>query len=383
MQLNFAAAGFLFLAAVMTGCLNPVSFNTFPAADETLPGAAMTGADKPVAIRLLLDDGAASGVSGSRAVVGPDYDRIAEGPGMLNYVQVFAYDENNQVVAAVDYRVSPDNEGINYVEIKGLNFTDLYTFLVLIGHWQRDYDAGKGMYMEEASPTLVAVGYEEGMTAAKNGEIEIELSTIQVDTKFTSSKGDVVEVSFTDSANKTAPKPEENIDNVDDWNVEWSIKETNGFKYLFNAAKKDIESLEDGDFEKVFLEAKGIFRRSDTTIPNNPVTTALTTSYSSPRKLTLPIEKTGGSNDVTGSVNFNLVYKAFNGLEDIEWDNVEEPATEWIIRNGINDEPQNAATTFKKDVTWTGTTADKPNGNGAVTFKIGVNFGMILPIVPE
>ena len=100
-RLNFAAAGFLFMAAVITGCLNPVSFNTPPAEDETdeaLPGEAALSGDRPVTVRFLLGDGAASGVT-SRSVAGPTYDRITHvGAGTLNYAQVIVYDKDNKVI---------------------------------------------------------------------------------------------------------------------------------------------------------------------------------------------------------------------------------------------------------------------------------------------
>jgi hypothetical protein len=80
---------------------------------------------------------------------------------------------------------------------------------------------------------------------------------------------------------------------------------------------------------------------------------------------------------VSGSVQFNLVYVPFGktagggsnpwtAYKDKSKFNLEEGVPEWIIRNGVNDEPQDKDTTFSATKKW----GDGTNGNGAVTFAV-------------
>ena len=364
-RLNFAAAGFLFMAAVITGCLNPVSFNTPPAeeeTEETLSGEAAPAGDRPVTIKLLLGDEAAPGATGSRSVAGPEYEGIASGPGVLNYAQVIIYDKDNTVISVEEQRYEGTDQ-TKSIEIRGLDFNDKYTFLVLIGHWQRDYTA-ETKYVENAPPTLLAVGYAD-QAEIESGKISIELRIIEVHTQF-----------LEDGANDfkapviTDGTPQIVSLSTNPFSVKWTINGT-GFKHLFSAAKKT--SPQTDDFNAVFPETKGFFRRDD----YGEASVGPTPGSWNTLNMT-PIPST--SEDVKGSVYFNLEYTAFTGLEGLSW-NKEKPKA-WIIRNGINDNPQNTGTTFKKEVAWEGTIPSTPNGNGAVRFRQGflaINF----PISPD
>jgi hypothetical protein len=177
-KLNLPAAGFLFLAAVMTGCLNPVSFDTFPTADGTLPATdgtlpatdttlpeaddtALPGAwslldDEPFILTVLVGDGPA----GSRSIAGPDYSQIAGGKGALNYVEIIVLKGKEKEVVAVTRYWYPGS-GPAIVWVREISLTEEYTFLALMGHWQRDYTAetvvGENKYMDNVPPTLFGI----------------------------------------------------------------------------------------------------------------------------------------------------------------------------------------------------------------------------------
>jgi hypothetical protein len=76
-----------------------------------------------------------------------------------------------------------------------------------------------------------------------------------------------------------------------------------------------------------------------------------------------------------GSAWFNVPYLPF-GAENLKvFTDIDPNATEWIIRNGVNDKAQDGKTVFRKDSTpvrpWNDQDGeDGSNGNGAVAFKV-------------
>jgi hypothetical protein len=317
---------------------------------DKVPGetAALSGGDGSLAVTFLLEGGA--GASGSRSIAGPSYN----GPGTFNYAQVIVLDADKKLANWAAVRVGGTETG-STIRIKGVNHTDKYTFLALTGHWQRDYTESY-KYVEDASPTLLGVGYLKD-TAATNGTVSIPVYILKVDTVF-EANGDTVEPVISEAGKPAAVS----LNSAKTWTVKWSI-EGSGFENLFKAAEKDAGSLQNGDFGAVFPadKNKGILRIGGSS--NNPETKAVTITQAG--EITLDI----GTVTTGGSVTFNLEYTAFNGLADIGWDEREKPKG-WIIRNGVNDKEQNAGTVFDKTTAWTGTDADKPNGNGAVLFTV-------------
>ncbi|MDR2051804.1 MAG: hypothetical protein LBP80_00170 [Treponema sp.] len=361
-KLNLLAAGFLFLAICLAGCLNSVSFGN---PDEAESGAEETaardsaggaGEEEPFILTVVVDAGDAPP---RRSLAGPSLNQIDKGPGVRNYVQIIVLDDAKNVVAAED--LLNGGTGNNTITIKGVTCTNEYTFLALAGHWQRNYAAGYYRYVEGVPPTLLAAGC---VTAAPTGgTINIEMYSVKLGTSFTgSSSGKIVEPVITDGKPRAVI-----LDPEEDWAVTWEIKGT-GINYLFKAAEKNIDTIELEDFAALFPpgDRAGILR-----IGGDPVDPAPDVAYVSPKKITLNIDAKTLSQaawNTPGSVNFNLWYKAFNGAAGINWDKLDRPVQKWIIRNGINDEAQNAGTVFDETTAWAGTTKDTPNGNGAVRF---------------
>jgi hypothetical protein len=369
-KLNLTTAGSLFLALCLAGCFNPVSFN--PTSGE---GEISSGRDGALTVPILLED--EGGTPISRSIAGPTHLQITSGKGVLNYAQVIVLDVANKVVAGEQVWMTKTSSTTN-VTIRGITYVDTYTFLVLMGHWQRDYDAGSYRYKgvtpgadgspptvagDAPAPTLLVVGHTE--TIPTNGNnVVIPTYSIRVETKFTNG-GATIEPALT-----VGYKPQAVIlDPTEAWTVTWDIQGS-GLGELFGVAG-DVANFGDVFPEgtrKSILQVDGGQRHVDDalTIDSNDLTISGTSS-------SLKIKRVIAANtwQTGGSVNFNLEYTAFSGLQsEIDWNGKELPA--WIIRNGVNDEAQNAATVFDPSISWKGTGL-QANGNGAVAFKVGLS----------
>jgi hypothetical protein len=282
--------------------------------------------------------------------------------------------------------------------------------------------------VETEKPTLFQAGIVRSTKPA--AEIPVTMMPIFVDTKFKTDDTDV-DSSFqmreppvtTDSKpGKTALLPAVSSG----WKIEWTLQGT-GFVYLL-AAQKAVGITGAGLYGTTAsntsnLGGKGtvavaIDTRGSTT--GGPITPAPTLTYSSGTKTITgaalkPIfgdETTSFAlvNDImtasfsvpsamvvsgkpqthagiTGYANFNLKYAPFSKDDTASafWNGTTSAliggTPEWIIRNGINDEPQNDLTIFDGNfegagnannfngTSWTGISNTTPNGNGGIRFE--------------
>jgi hypothetical protein len=351
----------LSLAALLAACFNPM---TPPAADAS---AADTGGhlvDEPFTVSVRVDDGT------GRSIAGLGHDRIkSERTGTRNIAQVVVLDSGGKVVALDDWRDTGTGEGT--LVVGGLNFSQPYHFLLLMGHWERTYAESAGedyLYDETKKPTLLMAGFTTAIPEEKNGVISITMYPIGVDTSFV--KGSVTKQPEIGSGVKLLAAA---------WTVKWSIKGT-GFINLIKAERQDAEALVDDNAELSVTDKKGILRIGDQE-PDVSLTTGSGDGKAG-RALTLDVNTSGYTVGTTGSVNFNLEYVPFNLTDVTDWDDFlpsksfkasnRPPA--WIIRNGVNDEAQNSGTTFETavwdGVTTYGTEGIKANGNGAVALTV-------------
>jgi hypothetical protein len=153
--------------------------------------------------------------------------------------------------------------------------------------------------------------------------------------------------------------------------VAWTVKRgpdpgTNGFTDLDNA--KPVEVEENDLFKSLsYVGSGGKVESSPPSGDDNTITQDLS-SYT-------------GTVGQSGSANFNLTYVPFSLTDPAKWTVTSTKhfsgtggIPQWIIRNGVNDEPQDEDTDFEihpdannKARSWedTGT-----NGNGAVAFTV-------------
>jgi hypothetical protein len=313
----------------------------------------------------------------SRSIAGASEDRLRTlGIETYNYAQVIAMDSGGQVVFFGAYRVPNSTVKSMTYRIEDLNEDASYTFLILMGHWQRDYTeesdpSTEFVYVEEA-PTLLAVGYEKIKPVS---DIKINMFPLIVDTAFTTTNPVVTDKGFAERQPPVASyRPGEVVLLPVDWTVRWILSGTG----LINLLKAQEDASGSGISLEAIASSGTITRDTDSSLPvSSPVTaiggktkTTITASLGSSVLGKTGIELIG----TEASVNFRLDYvplgSAYNDLD--KWPDT-GAIPKWVIRNGINDEPQNADTVFDTISVWDGTTS---NGNGAVRFSIaGVTNG--------
>jgi uncharacterized repeat protein (TIGR02543 family) len=152
------------------------------------------------------------------------------------------------------------------------------------------------------------------------------------------------------------------------WSVQWT-REGAGFTSLIGAEGKALNSTTITD---VFTASSTGRFNNTSTISGAPTAGAAGTWTLSKELSTYTTLANGWK---SGYVNFNLTYVPFEGKT---WTGVSVTTPSggasggkprWIIRNGINDMPQNTNTTFTLSngtIPWDGT----KNGNGAVNFMV-------------
>jgi hypothetical protein len=356
---------------VLAGCFNPSSTNqpgseptsaaTVEFGSEPEPGSTEPGSEpdtkkavqQPFIVTITVgDDGQA------RAVAGLDDNLIKYGVGIRNFIQVIIVDPATGTVhTLIDSRQLSAGDKSATLTINAMTYNKNYEFLLLMGHWERDYNytAANYVYLNKP-PTLLLAGHTTGSISPTNKTVSIGLDPIVVDTRFTQGAAVIdAEVGGT-----TLPPG--------NWNLVWEITNgnpgTNGLTNLTTARDNGQGDL-------------SLFKKLITTIQGDG---------SAP-----PPEWTVNSNQITqnigdytqtinaaGSASFNLEYvpfskkgydwSKFNDLSKFDLSEGNEPI--WIIRNGVNDEPQNGNTAFPESgsANWDST----KNGNGAISFVVKV-----------
>jgi hypothetical protein len=363
----FAAA---ILAVVFAGCFSPVTI---------IPPDYEDTSSFTIDVRI--------GKNGSaRSIVGPDVTKIKG--NLCNVIQIIVVNEAGDITTFDEVRKSNDSELAAELTIDFIPFGATYYFLLLMGHWERDYAAepadGTYVYKEDSPPTLLAAGLKEERIVG-DGEITVMMWPIVVDTQFTTTDETVASKSRKKEPVVQDGKPETVELHAANWTVTWTIIRGNTNSGLTDLiqAQRIPPFPETGDTlllrsKKTFLRGAGLSDKEQTyeAKTGNVITLGLG-SYGAG-------EARKGK---TGSVTFNLEYVPFNirGTEKgnpwrqfnkksaFDLSGANEPV--WVIRNGVNDLASDSKTNFK-------TLGDgTSNGNGATVFKI-LNTGSVSIPVP-
>jgi hypothetical protein len=111
----------------------------------------------------------------ARSVAGPDADRVKR--DLHNIIQLVVVDTTGNIVAFDEVRRGSDAKNEAELRIESIPFGQKYYFLLLMGHWERDY-AGDDLYKYTANPpTLLSAGLREQT---------VTMWLIVVDTAFSS-----------------------------------------------------------------------------------------------------------------------------------------------------------------------------------------------------
>ncbi|MDR2742708.1 MAG: hypothetical protein LBB98_11240 [Treponema sp.] len=337
-----------FLAAILlAGCFNPIT---------AIPPKTGDPVTDPFTVDIFIGkDGSA------RTVAGPDSARI-KGDNIRNFVQLVVFDKTDQKIVALaeDRRTLKNSEGA-VLSINSIAFGKKYDFLLLMGHWEHD---GNYTYDESEPPTLLAAGLKE-IDVTGSGKITVVMWPIVVDTEFRATGNRTAAPVVSDGKpGKVSLLPV-------DWGVRWMVKKGssgNGFESLVTAQKvingEAGEDLLVTDKQAIVTAAGQRYTDALLTVAENVITLGSIGSY------TAGITKIG----TVGSVQFRLEYVPFNVTDVGIWDDYQGDSKfdldgtktpVWVIRNGINDEAQNATTDFSRFGNEAGY-----NGNGAVTYVV-------------
>jgi hypothetical protein len=360
------------LAFLLAGCLNPVTLVS--PADSSKNTAQPSTAEKPDAdpftVDILVGDR-----SQNRSIAGPNSSKIKEAglTGIRNFIQLIVMDDNGNIAAFDEVRKEGDSQNVAELWVMELALDKTYHFLLLMGHWDRDYAGGTDecyKYLENRVPTLLAAGLQSQKITG-SGTVTINMYPLLMDMECMSEKG-----IFEPSVNAGNPGVISLF--PVDWDVIWTIKRGSGGDGLADLIRAQKVLYPASDTLLLKNAPKTLVRRNtgpgteeiieeEATLCGNTITQSLGTYTSGFGKI-----------GTDCSVNFKMEYTPFNltgtggnnpwtafnekSIFDLRGNN--RPV--WIIRNGINDRNQNSLTTFATGVKWNGII----NGNGAVCFKM-------------
>jgi hypothetical protein len=218
-------------------------------------------------------------------------------------------------------------------------------------------------------PTLLAAGLKD-LLVTGSGKITVVMWPIVVDTVFTTGDTTGASTARTAASVVTDGKPGTVSLLPVEWGVTWTLRQGtsgNGLTALIDAQKKVDAAAGDN-----------LLLKSKKTVVNGTESAAIIPAHTG-NVITLDIGSytSGiGKIDTTGSVNFKLEYVPFNLTASAAWSGIKAADTAfdlteggpvWILRNGVNDAAQNAATDFNK----LGKAGyGSANGNGAAAFTI-------------
>jgi hypothetical protein len=343
-----------FLAVLLAGCFNPVE--AIPAKQDD---PIIDSVIEPFTYDILIGgDG--------RSIAGPDAARIQG--DIRNIVQLIVVDDSGKIVAFEEVRRKSDTERDATLTVDTLPFDHTYHFLLLMGHWERDYLPGNGDYQYTADPpTLLAAGLKEQHITG-SGKITVTMWPIVVDMAFTSGN-------LTKAPEVTAGKPGKVILHPTAWNVTWTIKKGltgNGLTDLVKAQNiiadtgetlrlKSRQTLVREGGEAAWVAAESA------DLSGNVITQSIGAYTSGFRRV-----------GKEGAVNFKLEYVPFNLTDGNLWTSYDEDSgfdlngkpPVWVIRNGVNDETQTDATDFTAFHNIGNNGMGAANGNGAVRYGI-------------
>jgi hypothetical protein len=375
---NHGIPPLLFAAALAAaGCLNPIAPPPSAAkAAEAAEAASGSRQYEPYTVNVSLNEDGDEPPDG-RSVAGPTRERII-GLSIRNYIQVIAVDKADGTIAGFHEvrRIGLSQSAVS-LTLNGLVSGHTYGILLLQGHWERDYAAetGDDNYAYTANPpTLLSAGYQD-VTFSGGGTATITVWPIYVDTVFTAG-------SLSAEPAVNAEKPEAVSLAASPWNVNWKV--LRGASGTFSGLGDLIQTQKAAGFESESLLVTGkkaaVWTGADAPDEDAPdedanAPDALDSLTFTGHTVTLPLADYTDLSQIGkgGAVNFALHFAPFNlteGWAAYDGASVFDLAAgppEWVIRNGLNDMPQDDKTDFAY---FGNVPVEMANGNGAVRFAV-------------
>jgi hypothetical protein len=353
---SFVFAASAILAVMLSACPNPMDFTAASYTPAAIPGGGgnTVGIQDMGSFTVTIPVNPAPG----RAAAGLNANAIQYGGVRNTYLLVVLDTAAGEV--AVDPREGSrqnDNDTSTDVSVT-IPPGKEYGFLLLVGHRERNYaqEVSGGDYLYKAgSPTLLYAGLTKEAITPSTTAVTITVKPLTVEAKFASA---------TLGSDKNADTPKVELGAAADWTLTWTVT---GLAPLKNAQASD---------GYLFREVNGKAWETGGSVSGEAAMGFSSNAlFDGTGTVTLDLGRARGG--VPCAAWFNLEYAPFS-LAEGKWD---RPL--WVIRNGVNDLPQDSNTDFTYETNkmkWN--TADGKNGNGAVCFtlpmpKITVYFGPI------
>jgi hypothetical protein len=362
---------------VLAGCSSPV-LNS-PSRSGALETTEAAPEEELVTINISFGDDSAA-----RSAAGYTWGQLAgaNDAKTINFLQLVVVDADRNastdpwIVWVDEHRkTGPADPGPDF-SVKKVRPNHEYAFLLLMGQWDRDRDNEEGAeYLyNNNKPTLLKSGYIRKELTTESTQIQIPVKRPRVDTKFVATSG----------AAKTAePKKYEVVGQQPqiltlltprNWQVEWTLQWTQNQKDALGALLA-AEKIINPEADKVSVGTKKGYlyvNTGSTSVTNldSKVT------FDGLDTITMNVGDYTKVADIgkPHSATFRLDYFPFNQTSRGNWPEVlgswwgQQGVPTWYIRNGVNNETQNADTDFG-NYTIDGFTNNK-NGNGAVVFLV-------------
>jgi hypothetical protein len=342
---NINMTGFftcILLVPILIACQIPASV-TPPNQEPASPANV-----RPFSATIILRGGGA-GPGNSRAIAGPSKSQTQD---IFNFVQVIVLDEAKEIVDLVEGRRNGNGSYEEQFIVDIPYFGKSYHFLMLAG------------YLEEGSeqPTLLA----SGSTTKKIDTPEtltMILWPLIIDVKFTHTKISGTLHKEPDPAVPVSLFPAA-------WSVQWTVQTDTGGNGFGELLKAQTNTGAEQLFKNKKPVVVGSAAAGSLTVTGNLVTLDITDT-------TQGIPAIG----TEAAINFNLEYVPFYQITAAKWTRFNDKSAVfdlngeadalpvWIIRNGLNDLARNADTDFALDA---------GNGNGAISFVVEANSGLLL-----
>ncbi|MDR2245479.1 MAG: hypothetical protein LBE17_02205 [Treponema sp.] len=348
-----AILAFGLVAVLLAGCFSPVEV----ASGREEKPVALDNQPFPVSIYY--------GSEAARAAVPAGATAANIRNGLYNFMQLVVVDEKGGILDVQEKRQvkSSDSHVVFYIQELPKGSVN---FLLLMGYWDRDFgkettDGGVTTYAYNTgvNPVLLASGFQTADVPTEDRKVTITMWPIVTYAEFTRDpQGNPVKF-------ESGVKPE--LAPGVAWKLDWAISKNGGME------KNGLEPLITAQQALPGVSESTLLVRGKKNVVDGAAaqTGGTTTDY----RFSLD---PGPANEVhhIGKphwVNFNLEYVPFNLASPSVWlpynntsfFDLSTGAPVWVIRNGLNDRPQDENTTFVPDALGAG-----KNGNGGVLASV-------------
>jgi hypothetical protein len=361
----------------LAGCSDLVTPASSPAESAGSLGSTDTLLDEEFTLRLV-----SSGNDSARSVTGftlallESASKGGSSNQMINFMQLLVVDSKGAIISVSESRrEGPDDSAATFT-VDHVYPGEIYNFLLLMGHWDRvspdsEIERGANKYIyANNTPTLLKAGFKAAPGGAE--EMTILVRRLEINAQFVPLSG----------SPPVAGTPIEGTSGITTlfpgtWGIIWTIPfgtyPRGGLEHLFQAQEALGLTVPKAVFKSINSYVNGQAQ------PNS-------VGFDGAQTITQTIGTFTFADAYAGTINnanFRLEYVPFgldvastwSGHISSYWTSLGYDTPRWMIRNGLNNTPQNEQTDFGLfDIS--GAVGMQPtknggtvNGNGSIRYK--------------